>query len=80
MQPIACTKTKAEVRGGGRKPFPQKGSGRARQGSIRSPHMRGGGVVFGPKPRSFAFKLPKKVRSVLFAMPAGPPDFTMLLS
>eukprot|EP00892_Ulva_mutabilis_P006429 jgi/Ulvmu1/4158/UM019_0137.1 len=61
-KPIASTKTKAEVRGGGRKPFPQKGSGRARQGSIRSPHMRGGGIIFGPKPRSFAFKLPKKVR------------------
>ena len=56
------TKTRAEVRGGGRKPFRQKGTGRARQGSTRAPHMVGGGVVHGPKPRNYAKKVNKKVR------------------
>jgi large subunit ribosomal protein L4 len=55
-------KTRAEVAGGGRKPWRQKGTGRARQGSIRSPQWRGGGIVFGPAPRSYSYKLPKKVR------------------
>jgi len=60
---IAHTKTKGEVRGGGRKPFRQKGTGNARQGSIRSPHMRGGGVVFGPRSnRNFVKDMPKKQR------------------
>lgn len=54
--------TRSEVRGGGRKPWRQKGTGRARQGSIRSPQWVGGGVVFAPKPRSYKYTLPKKVR------------------
>ncbi|KXJ29929.1 uncharacterized protein LOC110235655 [Exaiptasia diaphana] len=58
----ACVKGRSEVRGGGRKPWPQKGHGRARQGSIRAPQFRGGGVVHGPKPKSYAYTLPKKVR------------------
>ncbi|TBL69188.1 50S ribosomal protein L4 [Paenibacillus thalictri] len=55
-------KGRSEVRGGGRKPWKQKGTGRARQGSIRAPQWKGGGIVFGPTPRSYAYKLPKKVR------------------
>lgn len=55
-------KNRTEVRGGGRKPWRQKGTGRARQGSTRSPQWRGGGIVFGPTPRSYAYRLNKKVR------------------
>jgi len=55
------TKTRAEVRGGGKKPWRQKGTGRARQGSTRAPHWAGGGVALGPKPRSYAQKTPKKM-------------------
>ncbi len=58
----ANTKTRAEVRGGGRKPWRQKGTGRARHGSIRSPIWEGGGVVFGPKPRSYRYNLPRKAK------------------
>ncbi len=58
------TLTRAEVRGGGRKPWRQKGSGRARQGSIRAPHWRGGGVAMGPKPRSYLQRTPKKMVSL----------------
>src|SRR5690606_223734 len=58
------TKTKAEVSGGGKKPWRQKGTGRARQGSIRAPQWRGGGIVFGPIPRSYAVKVNQKVKQL----------------
>ncbi len=60
----AYTKTRGEVRGGGRKPWRQKGTGRARQGSIRAPHWVGGGTVFGPRPRDFGYRIPRKARRV----------------
>ena len=61
-QGTQSAKTRAEVRGGGRKPWRQKGTGRARQGSIRSPQWKGGGVVFAPKPRDYSIRLPKKIK------------------
>ena len=59
-----AVKNRSAVRGGGKKPWRQKGTGRARQGSIRSPQWRGGGIVFGPTPRSYSYKLPQKVRQL----------------
>ena len=61
-QVLAHTKDRSEVRGGGKKPWKQKGTGRARVGSTRNPVWRGGGIAFGPKPRDYSFKLPRKVR------------------
>ncbi|WP_427340459.1 50S ribosomal protein L4 [Caloranaerobacter sp. DY30410] len=61
-QGTQSAKTRSEVRGGGRKPWRQKGTGRARHGSIRSPIWKGGGVVFAPKPRDYSYKLPKKIK------------------
>ncbi len=61
-QGTQSAKTRAEVRGGGRKPWRQKGTGRARQGSIRAPQWKGGGVVFAPKPRDYRYSVPKKVK------------------
>lgn len=60
----ANTKTRSEVSGGGRKPWKQKGTGRARAGSIRSPLFAGGGVIFGPKPRDYSFSMPQKARKL----------------
>ena len=64
----ACTKTRVEVSGSGAKPWRQKGTGRARAGSRRSPLWRGGGVIFGPKPRDYSFKLNRKVKKQALAM------------
>ena len=61
-QGTQSAKTRTEVSGGGRKPWRQKGTGRARQGSTRSPQWVGGGVVFAPKPRDYSYKLPKKIK------------------
>ena len=63
-QGSACAKTRAEVSGGGKKPWKQKGTGRVRAGSLRSPLFAGGGVIFGPKPRSYAFNMPQKARQL----------------
>ena len=60
----AATKTRRDVRGGGRKPWKQKGTGRARAGTIRSPLWRGGGIVFGPHPRSYGSKMPKSMKRI----------------
>ena len=62
-----ATKTRANVRGGGKKPYKQKGTGNARQGSIRAPNFAGGGKVFGPHPRSYAYNVPKKVKRAALA-------------
>lgn len=61
-QGTQSAKTRAEVKGGGKKPWRQKGTGRARQGSIRAPQWTGGGIVFAPQPRDYSYKIPKKVR------------------
>lgn len=63
-QGTSSTKTRAEVRGGGRKPWRQKGTGRARQGSIRAPQWMKGGIALGPKPRSYKYAIPKKMRKL----------------
>ncbi len=63
-QGSACTKTRSEVRGGGKKPWKQKGTGRARAGSLRSPLFAGGGVIFGPKPKDYSFDMPQKARKL----------------
>jgi large subunit ribosomal protein L4 len=63
-QGSACAKTRSEVSGGGKKPWKQKGTGRARAGSLRSPLFAGGGVIFGPKPRDFSFSMPQKARKL----------------
>lgn len=63
-QGTQSVKTRTEVRGGGKKPWRQKGTGRARQGSIRAPHWKGGGVTFAPKPRDYSYRVPKKVRKL----------------
>jgi large subunit ribosomal protein L4 len=67
----ASTKTRGQVAGGGRKAWRQKGTGRARQGSRRAPHWKGGGVVFGPRPRSFRPRLPEKMRRMALASAIG---------
>lgn len=64
----ACTKTRGKVRGGGAKPWRQKGTGRARAGTKNSPIWRGGGTTFGPQPRDYSYKLPKKVRRLALRM------------
>src|SRR5207247_9369012 len=61
-QGTASTKTRKDVRGGGAKPYRQKGTGRARHGSIREPSMKGGGKVFGPKPRDYSHRMPRQLR------------------
>ncbi len=80
-QGTASTRTRGQVRGGGRKPWRQKGTGRARAGSIRSPLWRGGGVVFGPRPRDFNQALPKKMKrlAILSSLSAKAKDGELLV-
>ena len=80
-QGSAATKTRGEVAGGGRKPWRQKGTGRARHGSIRSPIWRGGGVTFGPQPRDFSLGMPKRARrqALLAAVSAKAQDGAMVV-
>lgn len=80
-QGSAATKTRGEVAGGGRKPWRQKGTGRARHGSIRSPIWRGGGVTFGPRPRDFSLGMPKRARrqALLAAVSAKAQDGAMVV-
>ena len=65
-----ATKTRGEVRGGGKKPYKQKGTGRARQGSTRAPQFAGGGVVHGPQPRDYSQRTPKKMKAAACAVPS----------
>lgn len=76
----ASTKTRAEVRGGGKKPWRQKGTGRARAGSSRSPLFRGGGIIFGPKPRDYSISMPQKARRLALrsALSARCEDITLI--
>jgi large subunit ribosomal protein L4 len=80
-QGTASTKTKSEVAGGGKKPWVQKHTGRARAGSIRSPIWRGGGIVFGPKPRDYSYTIPKRARklALLSALTAKVRDNEMVV-
>lgn len=80
-QGTASTKTRADVRGGGKKPWRQKGTGRARAGSIRSPLWRGGGVIFGPHPRDFGYGLPKKMKrqAIISSLSAKTKDMEIMV-